>query len=55
VDSGWNVAEHATRYRAITRFELTTAAASAGFADITWLPPGQLPIDQQVMTATRRL
>jgi SAM-dependent methyltransferase len=48
---GWSVAEHTTRYRAITRKELTDAARSAGFDEISW--PNDLVVvgNQQVMTA----
>jgi len=35
-DGSWDVAEHRTRYRAITRSELQQAARSAGFADASW-------------------
>jgi SAM-dependent methyltransferase len=50
-NGGWHLAEHTTRYRAITRDELTTAAAVAGFGDIAW--PGEHTVvgGQQVMTA----
>jgi SAM-dependent methyltransferase len=52
-DSGWSVAEHTTRYRAITRDELTRAAVAADFGDVTWLPGRQVEGFhwQQVMTA----
>jgi glycine/sarcosine N-methyltransferase len=48
---GWTVAEHTTRYRAITRDELTHAAQAAGLDDISW--PSELVVvgNQQVMTA----
>jgi hypothetical protein len=35
-DGTWDVVEHRTRYRAITRVELEDAAANAGFASTTW-------------------
>ena len=38
-NSGWEVKAHAARYRAITREELTGAAAVAGFSDIVWARP----------------
>jgi glycine/sarcosine N-methyltransferase len=50
-DEGWTVKEHATRYRAITRAELTAAAEAAGFGEIAW-PAGRTVVGgQQVMTA----
>jgi glycine/sarcosine N-methyltransferase len=53
-DSGWNLAEHTMRYRAITRDELTTAARGAGFSDIAW-PTGRTVVGgQQVMIAVNR-
>jgi glycine/sarcosine N-methyltransferase len=50
---GWQVAEHTTRFRAITRAELSCAATRAGFSDVRW--PSESPVidDQQVMTARR--
>jgi SAM-dependent methyltransferase len=33
---GWEIAEHRTRYRAITRAELTSAATAAGFREVDW-------------------
>jgi SAM-dependent methyltransferase len=48
---GWDVIEHTTRLRAITRTELDEAATAAGFGDVRW--HSQVPVvgDQQVMTA----
>jgi SAM-dependent methyltransferase len=48
---GWDVIEHTTRLRAITRTELAEAASAAGFGDIRWHT--ELPVvgDQAVMTA----
>jgi glycine/sarcosine N-methyltransferase len=50
---GWTAQEHATRYRAITRAELSEAAQAAGLADVA--SPGDITIvgGQQVMTARR--
>jgi hypothetical protein len=52
--SGWNVKEHTTRYRAITREELTCAATAAGFGDIVWPPDQAIVAGQQVLTAVNR-
>lgn len=35
-DGAWDVVEHRTRYRAIARAELETAAHEAGFASTSW-------------------
>ena len=49
---GWALAEHTTRYRAITREELTRAAAEAGFRNVTWLGSDRtVVVGQQVLTA----
>jgi glycine/sarcosine N-methyltransferase len=50
-EGGWELAEHTTRYRAITRDELGAAAASAGFAEARWLPDRTVVGGQQVLTA----
>jgi SAM-dependent methyltransferase len=50
-NDGWNVKEHAMRYRAITRAELTAAAEAAGFSDIAWPADRTVVGGQQVMTA----
>jgi hypothetical protein len=52
--SGWNVTEHATRYRAITRDELMGAAAAVGFSDISWPSEKTIVAGQQVLTAINR-
>ncbi len=52
--TGWEVTEHATRYRAITREELTNAAAVAGFSDIAWPREHTIVAGQQVLTAISR-
>jgi hypothetical protein len=49
-----DVTEHATRYRAITREELTNAAAGAGFSDIAWPREQTIVVGQQVLTAAHR-
>ena len=48
---GWTITEHTTRYRAITRDELTRAARVAGFSDISFPPERTVVGAQQVMTA----
>jgi glycine/sarcosine N-methyltransferase len=53
-ESGWNLAEHTTRYRAITRDELATAARAAGLSDIAWPTERTVVGGQQVMTAMHR-
>jgi glycine/sarcosine N-methyltransferase len=37
-DGTWDVVEHRTRYRAITRAELEAAATTAGFTSTSWSP-----------------
>jgi SAM-dependent methyltransferase len=53
-DDGWTVQEHTTRYRAITRAELTAAAEAAGFTEIAWPSDRVIVGDQLVMTARAR-
>jgi glycine/sarcosine N-methyltransferase len=48
---GWDVIEHTTRLRAITRTELAEAASAAGFDDVRWHRQVRVVGDQQVMTA----
>jgi SAM-dependent methyltransferase len=48
---GWRVAEHAGRYRAITRRELSRAAQAAGFRAIAWHAGRPIVGDQLVLTA----
>src|SRR4051794_15872959 len=50
---GWHVTEHTTRFRAITRAELTRAATDAGLSDVRWLSESPVIGNQQVMTARR--
>jgi SAM-dependent methyltransferase len=50
-DDGWTVEEHSTRYRAITRAELTAAAGAAGLVEVEWRSEVTIVGDQQVMTA----
>jgi glycine/sarcosine N-methyltransferase len=50
--AGWTLAQHATRYRAITSAELTRAVHEAGFGDVTWHNPDGAGLHQPVMTAT---
>ncbi|HEY4346906.1 MAG TPA: class I SAM-dependent methyltransferase [Gaiellaceae bacterium] len=51
-EGGWVLAEHSTRYRAITRAELNRAARAARFEALSW-PAEQIVGGQQVMTAVR--
>lgn len=51
IEDGWTVREHAMRYRAITRTELTDAAEAAGFREIAWPDDPVIVGGQQVMTA----
>jgi SAM-dependent methyltransferase len=52
-DDGWHVTEHTTRFRAITRTELTRVATDAGFSAVHWLTESPVVGNQQVMTARR--
>jgi hypothetical protein len=47
------VTEHTTRFRAITRTELTRVATDAGFSAVHWLTECPVVGNQQVMTARR--
>jgi SAM-dependent methyltransferase len=47
----WTLADHATRYRAITRAALAQHARDAGFEQTEWLTPDQAGFHQPVMTA----
>jgi SAM-dependent methyltransferase len=51
-DGGWTLAEHATRYRAITTAALTRLAEAAKFAEVAWLSGLEAGLHQPVMTAT---
>ena len=50
-EDGWELDEHTTRYRAITRDELTRAATGVGFYDVRWQSDRPVVGGQQVMTA----
>lgn len=50
---GWTAVEYVTRYRAITRAELTAAAEDAGFQHIAWPADRAIVGGQRVMTANR--
>jgi SAM-dependent methyltransferase len=50
-EDGWELTEHTTRYRAITRNELSTAATTAGFAESHWQTDRTIVGSQQVLTA----
>jgi SAM-dependent methyltransferase len=51
--AGWTLAEHSTRYRAITSDALSRAAREAGFDQVTWHTARDVGYHQPVMTATR--
>src|SRR4051812_49586668 len=54
-EPGWTVTERATRYRAITRAELSQASTAAGLDDVTWLGEDDVIVGGQlVMTARAR-
>jgi hypothetical protein len=53
-DEGWTIREHTTRYRAITRNELSDAARRAGFSDVSWPRDRTVVGGQLVMTAFKR-
>jgi SAM-dependent methyltransferase len=48
---GWTLRHHRTRYRALTRAELSGAAERAGLRDLTWLDGEQLGFHQPLFTA----
>jgi hypothetical protein len=51
-EDGWTVIERATRYRAITREELSGAATTASFDEVSWLGEDDVVVGGQlVMTA----
>lgn len=49
-ERGWQVTEHTARYRAITRQELSSAAAAAGFTDVRLQSEREVVGGQQVFT-----
>jgi glycine/sarcosine N-methyltransferase len=51
---GWTVAERTTRYRAITREELSRAASSAGFDELTWHDEDDVVVGGQLVVTARR-
>jgi glycine/sarcosine N-methyltransferase len=51
--TGWHVAEHATRYRAVRPDELAESATRAGLRDIRWLTAAEASFHQPVMVARR--
>jgi glycine/sarcosine N-methyltransferase len=53
-EGGWELNEHTTRYRAITRNELSTAATTAGFSDSRWQSDRPVVGGQQVLTAINK-
>jgi SAM-dependent methyltransferase len=50
--AGWTLAQHATRYRAITAGALARLAREAGFADPAWHSGEMVAFHQPVLTAT---
>jgi glycine/sarcosine N-methyltransferase len=51
-DAGWRVAEHAARYRAITRQRLADLALAAGWTDVQWQEPRSSGFFQPLLHAT---
>ena len=49
--TGWTVAHHTTRYRALERMTISRAAELAGFANVTWHGAEDVGFHQPVMTA----
>ena len=49
--TGWAIAHHSTRYRAIGRETITRAAEHAGFTKVTWHTGDDVGFHQPVMTA----
>jgi SAM-dependent methyltransferase len=52
-EDGWSVHEHAGRYRALTRADLSAAAERAGFAGPTWHEGADAGFHQPLLTARR--
>jgi hypothetical protein len=52
-ETGWTLATHGARYRAITSGELTRAVEDAGFGEVAWRGVDDVGFHQPVMTATR--
>jgi glycine/sarcosine N-methyltransferase len=50
--NGWQVAEHAARYRAITRDRLAELARAAGWASVQWLEPQTSGFFQPLLVGT---
>lgn len=53
-EGGWELTEHTTRHRAITRDELTAAATAAGFSEARWQNDRPVVGGQQVLMAINR-
>ena len=49
--TGWMVAHHSSRYRAVGRATLTRAAEDAGFTQVTWYAGKDVQYHQPIMTA----
>lgn len=51
--SGWTARHYATRYRALTRAELTQGLESQGFTEIEWRMPQATGFYQQIVVARK--
>jgi glycine/sarcosine N-methyltransferase len=51
--TGWTLAQHSVRYRAITSHALSRVAQRAGFGSVRWHAADAVGYHQPVMTATR--
>jgi SAM-dependent methyltransferase len=52
-EDGWDVRDHAGRYRALTRAELSAAAQRAGLTDLAWHEAAGAGYHQPLLTARR--
>jgi hypothetical protein len=50
-EAGWKLADHSTRYRAITSDALMRATQAAGYDAVTWISAEDAGFHQPVMTA----
>jgi glycine/sarcosine N-methyltransferase len=50
-DGGWELSQHAARYRAMQRGELEEAAARAGFGEIAWREADEVGYHQPILSA----
>jgi len=51
--SGWTAKHFASRYRALTRTELTSGLKAQGFREIEWLMPEQTKFNQPIVVARK--